>query len=131
MKWPTDADQHAYMKMRQNQNKQICTTNRNENWMFEILKRTGLKWSRQAQWGYRLFDFWNAAKGIAVEVDGPEHDPEYDCIRDAFNYKKSGIVVLRVRNGNDEDAAKTVVAIHSSGTWNERRVSLGLKPIKE
>ena len=57
MKWPINAEQHAYMKGRQEQNVEQSRRNPNELWMFERLQRTGYKWRRQAQWGYRLFDF--------------------------------------------------------------------------
>lgn len=66
------------MKDRQIHNRKICIDNPNENWAAEQLKATGLKWTRQAQWGYRLFDFWNALKGIVVEVDGLSHKQDYD-----------------------------------------------------
>ena len=38
--------------------------------MAEKLAATGHRWSRQAIWGKRIFDFWCATLGIAVEVDG-------------------------------------------------------------
>lgn len=97
--------------------------------MLEHLKTTGYKWKRQRQWGYRLFDFWNTKIGIAVEVDGLTHDKNYDAIRDEYNYKTSGILVLRVRNFNEDDASKVLAQIADSCTWNERRAQLGLKPI--
>lgn len=130
MKWPTAAEQHAYMKMRQDQNLAICWKNSNEAWMAEKLEKTGWTWKRQAQWGYRLFDFWNFALGIAVEVDGLSHNKSYDAVRDAYNLQRSGILVLRVRNRNEEDARRALTEIEKACLWNERRVGLGLKPVR-
>lgn len=130
MKWPTNADQHAYMKMRQDQNLLECQSNPNEAWMLRKLETTGWKWKRQAQWGYRLFDFWNAYLGIAVEVDGLTHDKVYDGVRDDYNWERSGILVLRVRNRDEADAEKALETIQGACDWNERRASLGLKPVR-
>lgn len=130
MKWPTTKETHAYMKRRQQENVERSKTNRSEAWMAEKLKRTGLKWKPQAQWGYRLFDFWNALKGIAVEVDGLTHNEAYDAVRDRYNYERSGIVVIRVRNGNEADAHEALERIAALNTWNERREMLGLTPIR-
>lgn len=108
--------------------------NPNENWMAGLLARTGLKWTRQACWGFRIFDFWCASKGIVVEVDGPEHgkgkQKDWDDFRDRQNYERSGILVLRVRNKNREDAERALSEIAASGSWNSRRKVLKLKPIK-
>ena len=130
MKWPTNKEKHAYMKMRQQQNIDESRDNPNEKWMLSHLATTGYKWRRQAQWGYRLFDFWCAKLGIAVEVDGKTHDPEYDAVRDRYNYSCSGILVLRVRNRNESDAQKALETIRTAESWNYRRSKLGLKPIK-
>lgn len=126
LRWTNDADAHRYMKERQNQNLARSARNPNENWMGEKLATTGRKWRRQAQWGYRLFDFWCHELGIAVEVDGPEHRIDYDNHRDEYNYRRSAILVLRVRNQNEEDAAAVLGIIASSCTWSERRQQLGI-----
>ncbi len=131
MKWPTDKSQHSYMKKRQIQNESICIFNENENWMFNKLKDTKYKWSRQSQWGYRLFDFWNHYLGIAIEVDGLEHKKGYDKIRDDYNFIKSGILVLRINN-KDEKRAKEIIDFinNTKEDWNQRRQKLNLKLIK-
>ena len=101
-----------------------------EKWMRQYLLRTGLKWKRQAQWGYRIFDFWNFEKGLAVEVDGLTHDKPYDAARDEYNFKTSGIVVIRVSNYCHADAQDALTKIASECLWNERRRMLKLSPIK-
>lgn len=128
--WPTNREQHAYLRSRRAENYAKTKTNSNELWMYGKLKQTGLKWTRQATWGYRIFDFWCQQLGIAVEVDGQEHNATYDSYRDEANYFKSGIRVLRVRNRNEEDAARVLHAIARSENWTDRRLTLGLKPIK-
>lgn len=129
--WPTNKDAAAHMKMRQNQNLVSCKKSKAESWMADKLESTKpFKWTRQAQWGIRLFDFWNYKLGIAVEVDGSEHVHNIDITKDRVDYVVSGIVVLRVRNFNEDDAGKALLYISRSGSWNDRRKLLNLKPVK-
>lgn len=130
LKWPVTPEQSQYMARRQEENIEVAKRNPNEAWMAEKLKGIGLKWSRQSRWGYRIFDFWNAEKGIAVEVDGPTHKKDWDEKRDRYNYERSAIVVIRVRNLNEEDATSALERIAELGTWNERREKMGLKPVR-
>jgi len=130
MNYPWNAEQAAHMKMRQKQNLEISLRNPNEHWMADKLSQTNVKWSRQSQRGFRIFDFWCHTLGIAVEVDGPEHNKRYDAFRDSENLRVSGIVVLRVRNRNERDAKKALDFISRAETWNERRARMGLKLIK-
>ncbi|MGI4873243.1 MAG: DUF559 domain-containing protein [Janthinobacterium lividum] len=127
MRWPTTKDESDYLRVRQEQNIVRSANNPNENWAKGHLESLGIKWSRQALWGYRIFDFWNATLGIAVEIDGLEHNKDYDASRDAYNFDVSGIVVLRVRNQNMEDMAAALLQIGHSCYWWQRRESLGLK----
>jgi very-short-patch-repair endonuclease len=126
LKWPCTSEQSEYMRMRLYQNRALSFSNRNENWMAEKLKTTGFKWTSSVQWGYRIFDFWCAKLGLVVEVDGPEHDIKYDNYRDEYNYRRSGILVLRVRNRNEDDASAALRVIAESETWAERRHRLGI-----
>ena len=112
MRWPTNKEQHAYMKLRQKEQLLKARWNPAEVWMYKKLLSTGLSWRRQAQWGYRLFDFWCAKLKIAIEVDGTSHNADYDAFRDSYNLKRSKILVLRVRNYNEEDAEKALKIIH-------------------
>lgn len=129
LKWPINKEESAYMRERKRQNRSRTRRNSNENWAHERLcSLTGLKWTRQAMWGYRLYDNWNAVLGVAVEVDGLEHKYKrgQDLYRDEYNFRRSGIVVLRVRNQNEIDMAFAVDLIRKSRTWEERRNDLGL-----
>ena len=126
LRWCTKSEDHKYMQMRQQQNLERCLVNANENWMADKLQATGFKWRRQAQWGMRLYDFWCAHLGVAVEVDGPEHDQEYDRYRDEYNLRRSGIIVLRVRNMNEADADSALAAIAAASPWKDRRDVMGL-----
>lgn len=126
LRYATDREKSAYMRMRQEQNLETAQKNPNENWMAERLRTTSERWKRQLIWGFRVFDFWCGRLGIAVEVDGPGHDPDYDAYRDEYNYRRSGIVVLRVRNMNEADAANAIERINGSLTWSERRHALGI-----
>lgn len=128
--WPVRQEHHKHMKQRQIQNRAKCLSSNAEQWMWEYLKNTAHKWTRQAQWGFRLFDFWCAEIGVAVEVDGPEHIHLLDKENDAELHKRSGIVVLRVRNFNEQDADRVLSLISEEVRWNYRRIMLGIKPIK-
>lgn len=126
LRWTWNGETHDYMRMRKAEQMEKSLRNPNESWMLEKLSGTGLNWSRNATWGYRLFDFWCNEIGVAVEVDGPEHNPEYDDYRDTYNFRRSGVVVLRVRNRNEKDAAKALRFIDISETWLDRRATLGI-----
>jgi very-short-patch-repair endonuclease len=121
MKFVTDRDKHEYME----QNREKCLLsaiqNPNENWFANILKNNKIKHKRQSIWGYRIYDFWIHKLGCAIEIDGADHDERYDRYRDIYNYLRSGIVVLRVRNRNEQDAADAVAFIRTLDTWKERR----------
>lgn len=79
-----------------------------------------------------MFDFWNAGLGIAIEIDGAEHDPVYDQYRDRYNYYRSGILVLRVPNFDDAAMDLAIDVIRNAETHAERkekiRRSLGMAP---
>jgi very-short-patch-repair endonuclease len=128
-KCPWTSEQAAYMRTRQNQNKVACQRSSAETWMANKLAGTGYKWTRQAVWGWRIFDFWCHTIGVAVEVDGPEHDAAKERERDDYNFQRSGIVVLRVPNWNEQEAATVLAGISTAETWNERRAALGLSLI--
>lgn len=129
MRWSCTREEAEYMRTRQAQNRSSCKSSAAENWMAEKLKATGKNWTRQAQWGYRLLDFWNHELGIAVEIDGPEHNAEYDAARDKYNFLRSALVVLRVRNFNEGDASLALATIAASQTWKERKAQI--KPGKK
>ncbi len=128
MRYTTNKEQHAYMKMRKEQNYKRCFNLDSENWFNDKLKkRVGFNFSRQAQWGYRIFDFWFPILGIAIEIDGKEHDKGYDSFRDKYNFERSGIIVLRIPNYNEGIADVIIKQINSTvETWLERRKRMGL-----
>ncbi len=128
MRYTINKEQHAYMKMRKEQNHERCLNLASENWFNDKLKKgVRYKFSRQAQWGYRIFDFWFPNLGIAVEVDGKEHNKEYDSFRDNHNFRRSGIIVLRVPNYDEEIADSVIEQINTvEETWLKRRSNMGL-----
>lgn len=126
LRWPTSKEQSAYMRMRKDQNLINCQDSKAEAWMKKKLNGTGIKWSRQATWGYRIFDFWSHFLGCVVEADGIEHDPDYDNYRDEYVFRRSGIVAIRVDNFNEEKASKAIEIIGKLGCHQERKKVLGL-----
>lgn len=128
LRWPTCQEQSQYMMARKKENLERSLANPNENWMAEFLqsRKARGRWIRQYQWGYRIFDFFNIKLGVAIEVDGPEHDEMYDRYRDVYNFLRSGIVVLRVRNKNVADAKRAIRFITLCDTRGERRRKIAL-----
>lgn len=121
LKHPTNKEQHAYMRMRVDQNVRQSLNSRAETWMAGLLKAFGRKWKRQAQWGNRIFDFWCNELGCAIEVDGAEHNPAVDAYRDAYNLHRSAIVVFRVKNFDEAGASAVLAQIAELDTWKVRR----------
>jgi len=119
MRTAVTKEQAAYMKARQKENR--SKTSPAEEWAERRLRQTGLKWTRQAVWGCRLFDFWCGHLGVAVEVDGPEHNPAYDAVRDGHNLNRSAIIVLRVANFDDQRMDEIIATLPTLQTWGERR----------
>lgn len=126
MRWVTNKRQAEYMKGTAEQNTERSARNPNENWAARRLAESGLKWSRQSRWGARIFDFWNHEKGVAVEIDGAEHRPDYDAARDRYNFLRSAIVVIRVRNRNEDDMQSALLKILETDLWRDRRARMGL-----
>ena len=123
LKWITNKEQTEYMAKMRALNISKCVTNENENLVWSKL---GKGWTRQAVRGYRIYDFWNHELGCAIEVDGMEHDREYDNYRDEYNFRRSGVVVFRVRNGNMEDLGAVLVAISKLTDIRTRKEKLGI-----
>ena len=109
------------MKLRQAQCLSNSMKSKAECWMAYHLATTGLRWIRQARWRGRIFDFWCREKGVAVEVDGPEHKLEIDLKKDELAYKLCAILVFRVRNLNDADAQRVIRSIMETNAWPERK----------
>ena len=124
--WPLNKLHSDHMKGRQKKRRTDGMT-RAEKWAHEnYLSKTGLKWTREAAWGFRLFDFWNHALGVAVEIDGPEHNSELDRWRDHKEWERSRIIVIRIKNFNEIDGQKFLEQIKTIKPWTERRKTAGM-----
>lgn len=126
LRYQSVAEKAEHMREMKAKNIVKSANNPNENWLRDKLMGTGHKWSRQCTWGFRIFDFWCHELGIAVESDGPEHIPSYDSYRDEYNLRRSGIIVLHVRNKNENDLSEALEIIKKSETWKMRRDKMGL-----
>lgn len=122
---PCNSQQRSYMKMRQKEHKDKGLT-KAEAWAYDFLKHTKYKWNSQCIWRWRIYDFWNAEIGCAVEIDGPEHDLDYDYKRDKSDFERSAIIVLRVRNFNYDDMVMAILKIQKMTKWIDRREEMGL-----
>lgn len=123
LKWITNKEQTEYMAKMKALNISKCVTNENENLVWSKLSKG---WTRQAVRGYRIHDFWNHELGCAIEVDGTEHDREYDNYRDEYNFRRSGVLVLRVRNRNMEDLDSVLATISKLTDVRTRKEKLGI-----
>jgi very-short-patch-repair endonuclease len=126
MRWTTNKGQHEYMRRREQQNLGLSLRNQNENQAAAIIAtESRLRWQRQKPWGCRLFDFWCGHKGVAIEIDGPEHNDGYDSARDRYNSLRSCIVVFRVPNGDLSALRSALQQVHAMPSWKERRQAAG------
>ena len=123
LKWITNKEQTEYMARMKSINMDKCLVNENENLVWSML---GEGWSRQAVRGYRIHDFWSHKLGCAIEVDGTEHDREYDNYRDEYNFRRSGVIVLRVRNNNTEDIKDVLSVVPRLDEHRVRKEKLGI-----
>lgn len=122
MRWVVRKEQAEYMRARQKQN--LAKSVAAESWASAHLEQTNFKWTRQAIWGCRLFDFWCNELGIAVEIDGLTHDKDYDQARDQYNFFRSGIIVLRVPNYDEQAMIAAIKQIQSADTWAIRKAKM-------
>jgi very-short-patch-repair endonuclease len=120
VKPPEATDFERHMEMRRKVNFERALRNPNENRVWERLELLG-GWERQVVWRGRIFDFFHAAKGVAIEVDGLEHNEQYDAERDREAGAAAGIIVLRVRNHSDADLDDAIAVWRQCGLWQRRR----------
>lgn len=127
MRWVTNSEQHAYMKMRQAQNEAASKKNLAEAWAANRLRKCGCTWERQHLWGCRVFDFWSAGKHVAVEIDGLSHDgrEDYDYARDYYNFLRSGILVYRIPSFDEVIMQKVREQLRILPPWRERKAIFG------
>lgn len=117
-------DDSEYMRGIKTKNIKRSRLSINENLVWEQLDHS--VWTRQVIKGFRVFDFWCHRKGCAIEVDGEEHKRDYDNYRDEYNYRRSGILVLRVRNSNQEDLDEVIRVFDLLGDLKDRKLEIGI-----
>lgn len=129
--WPVNKELAAHMKMRKQQNINRGMTAA-EKWFYEnyLQNRSSYKWSFQARWGFRLFDFWCHTLGCAIEIDGSEHNSELDFQKDQKEWNRSRIITIRIHNFDEKDAEQCVEKLKSISSWNERRKEAKMKSIQ-
>lgn len=102
----------------------VARRNPHEQWMARLLAETGHEWTPQQIAGHRIYDFWCRELGVAVEVDGPDHDPDWDHWRDCDDWRYRRVLVLHVRNHDGADAARALREIAVTGRWTDRLAAL-------
>lgn len=77
----------------------------------------GVRFHRQRAKLHYILDFYCPKAMLAVEVDGPKHDQQYDDARDA-HLKSYGILTLRFTDRQVlEHMADVLAAIHETVTY--------------
>lgn len=127
LNWLTDEEKKKEMRVNRDKCLAFSMTNPNENWFAKKLDSEKLKYKRQRIMGFRIFDFFIHELGCAIEIDGPEHIAIYDEYRDIYNYLRSGIVVLRVKNMNEKDATEAIKLVKMLDQWPDRRKRLRIQ----
>lgn len=102
--------------------------NGNENWMAAHLETTSHRWVRQQIAGHRIYDFFCRELGVAIEVDGEDHEPDYDHWRDLDDWRYARVLVLHVENRNEADAYRAMEEIAVTGTWANRLEAIPPEP---
>lgn len=127
MRWVVTKQHSDYMRKRVRENEVMSYANRTENAVAKILgENSSMIWRRQKQWGVRIFDFWCHQKGVAIEMDGPEHNEAYDRKRDEYVLGRSAIIVIRFKNHDLAGVLKRCADIDQMPDWHTRRVERGL-----
>lgn len=124
MRWVVNREQADYMKKLQNEARVLSMSNQGENWADGILRTSCLHWTRKTIWGCRLFDFWNARKGVAIELDGPK--PDAGDEEDRHARERSGIAVFRVKSFDESQLRLVMSKAESLEDWGIRRERLGI-----
>jgi len=91
-------------------------------WLLLRMQRCGVSFRRQVPaFGY-ILDFYSAAVGLAVEVDGSVHNPAQDAKRDA-DLGKRGIRTLRFTNRQVlEDSVRVADYIRSEVVQRQQQI---------
>jgi len=124
MRWVVNHGQMEYMRKRQDEARVLSMSSECDNWADGVLRTGCLKWTRKAIWGCRLFDFWNARKGVAIELDGPKSDAGQE--EDRHARERSGIAVYRVTSFDEAQLRSVMSEAEGSDDWAVRRERLGI-----
>lgn len=121
--WPTNKQESDWMERLARTRKTTAA----EQFLAHVLRKHGFTFTMHARWGYRVFDFWIAALGVAIVIDEPKSpvDPAY-ARSDEDNLNVSGIVTIHVRPFNAADSRQVFRYLRASPSWQERRVNLGI-----
>lgn len=98
---------------------------------------SGHKFRRQAVIGTRIADFFCAAKGLVIELDGETHDREADMRRDAAIARQTGFRTLRFTNKDVMHNMQGVLEVlmlvldESPDRWPKRSCNHPLAPAFE
>lgn len=131
---PSTKEEELKMKRYKEDNINMSYNNKSENRMQGILtknyKETWYKFTRQANWWFRIFDFWCDYLWVVIEVDGWYHQTEYqknkDNRYDKYHYEVNWIKVYRIKPYDDCWAVEMIKIINKEQTWKQRRMSLWL-----
>lgn len=132
--WPKTENDFIFMSNMKKKNKEARWIPAEQRflWKLDKLKKDyWIKFTRQAVFWTRIFDFWCHDLWIAIEIDWNSHNTrkEYDNIMDKF-HNHCWILVYRVRNFNEWDAYEAIENVKKAEKWIVRRYKLWL-PLSE
>ena len=137
---PTDKERSGKMRKRKKENIIKSRYSKSENWFQKnyvkpFFEETWIKINRQSVWWTRIYDFWCCKKWIAIEIDWWYHETEKkkkkDIKYDRYNLEVSWIIVIRVKNFDEEWAKEAIERLKNSLPRKERRINLWITKIKK
>lgn len=101
--WNTDSKK--FIREVQKKQKKITLKNPAENWFSMKIKNDLSKFtfSRQKKMGFRVFDFWCKKIRVAIEIDGKQHNRQWDLLRDQKYQERFHLKVYRIWAFNESD----------------------------
>lgn len=128
LEWPMTKTEAAEIKQQKTMALAGALQHPAHQWMAQKLRLSGLRMNPQAAWGWRLFDFWCAEKGVAIDLIEPGDATDYTDV-DLKELFRSGILIRRLRHFDNNEADYLIQMTKEEPFWNARRAQMGLKPI--
>lgn len=104
-----------------------------EVWARRKLFLTRMLWKGRCQWGYHRLELMCPQVGLAVSIDEPNDDEETLAEKDVYdehNFRRSGLIILRVKRGDGPAIKKVIELAAKLDSWENRRNCFDLSKCK-